>query len=255
MTYKDFPDSLWQEIQKELDLALQSEPEPVAAFDADGTLWATDLGESFFQYQIKHNLLPNVFAKHPDPWKYYRDWKGSGDPRPAYLWLAQINAGQKLTTVQDWAMENVKTQIPFPFFEPQKKLIQLFLQKKVKVFVVTASVAWAVEPGAELLGIPRNQVLGVRTKTDHGIILSDQDGEITYRAGKAKALLDKNQGKKPFFACGNTLGDLALLESANFKLAVRSAPVNHELFRSEEELFLEVSQRSKNDTSWWAHHF
>ena len=31
-----------------------------AVFDADGTLWHDDIGESFFQHQIDHDLSPGL---------------------------------------------------------------------------------------------------------------------------------------------------------------------------------------------------
>ena len=58
----------------------------IAAFDADGTLWDTDLGEGLFQYQIDHKLV----ALPEDPWGHYNWMKANvGNPQ-AYLWLAQI---------------------------------------------------------------------------------------------------------------------------------------------------------------------
>ena len=47
MKYKTFSPELWQLIDRTLDEVLKSNPSPVAAFDADGTLWDTDLGENF----------------------------------------------------------------------------------------------------------------------------------------------------------------------------------------------------------------
>lgn len=248
MKYKNFSKEFWDLLSKAIDQELKSNSRPVAAFDADGTLWDTDLGENFFKWQIKNSHLPNLPS---DPWKYYRDWKESGDPRPAYLWLAQINQGQKFSQVQTWAEQAVKHHEPLPIFAEQAKLVQFLQEKKVEVFIVTASIKWAVEPGAQRLGVTTDQVLGIQTEIENERVTDQQHGIITYREGKPAALLEATGGRKPFFCCGNTMGDFALLESATrLRLAVGAAKKGEELFATEEEL------RSKAlEKNWFIHQF
>lgn len=248
MKYKSFPQEFWDLVNITLDQVLaNSTKAPVAAFDADGTLWDADLGENFFKWQIKNKVLKNLPS---DPWRHYRDWKESGDPRPAYLWLAQINQGRSIQEVRGWASDCVKELSPLPVFEDQKKLIQLLKSKGVDIYVVTASVKWAVEPGAALLGIPEKNVIGVATKIKNGIVSTEQEGQITYREGKATAIIDK-AGQKPFLSSGNTLGDIALLDCAtHIKWCVSAAQKDHELWPAEEKLRQEA--KAKN---WLIHEF
>lgn len=256
MKSKNYSAEIWNEIDAALATAVleakKTGQAPVAAFDADGTLWDTDLGEAFFKYQIEKNLLPEAFKAclPKDPWQHYRDWKKGGDPRPAYLWLAQINAGQNLQTVRGWAEAAVEASSPLPIFSDQKKLIEKFLQAGVEIYVVTASVGWAVEPGAKLLGIPAERVLGVQTRVENGIVTKDQAGEMTYREGKLRGLLAATGGRKPFFAAGNTMGDHALLSAARVSLAVGAAQPGQELFSTEEHLRTEARVRG-----WLSHFF
>jgi HAD superfamily phosphoserine phosphatase-like hydrolase len=249
--YKNWSKDIWTRIETALEAELKSSlplnVRPIAAFDADGTLWDTDLGENFFKYQIAKKVLSGL---PENPWIHYRKWKESGDPRPAYLWLAQINHKHPLAEVRTWAEDAVREHSPLPFFEDQRKLIELFLSKNVEVFIVTASVAWAVEPGGKRLGVPLQNVLGVRTKVQNGLVTNEPDGVITYREGKLEALLKVTDGQKPFFASGNTMGDLALLEAAKLSLAVGAAKENHELFATEERFRQEA--RSRN---WMIHQF
>jgi phosphoserine phosphatase len=250
MKYKSFSAPLWSQIKEALDQELaEMQTPPVAAFDADGTLWNTDLGEHFFRWQIENRVLQNL---PEDPWKYYRHWKNSGDPRPAYLWLAQINQGHSLDEIQEWAEAALKTIDPFPLFDDQKKLIDLFLSKNVQIYVITASVKWAVEPGAKRLGLPAENVLGVATQIKGGLITTEQEaGAITYRDGKMRALLEKTKGIQPFFACGNTMGDYDLLNGASLvSLAVGAAKEGEELFKTEEQLRQESRRHG-----WLIHQF
>lgn len=248
MKHNKWSDETWQKLLRALDEECRSNTRPVAAFDADGTLWDTDLGESFFRYQIKNCALPNLPS---DPWGHYRTWKESGDPRPAYLWLAQINEGQRETQVQSWAEASVASFNPLPIFEDQQRWIELLLQRGVEVIIVTASVKWAVEPGARRLGLTDDNVLGVQVKVVDGVVTREPAGYMTYREGKASALLDYTGGRKPFFCSGNTMGDYALLKSATrIGMAVGAAPEAHELWKTEEELRGHASKEG-----WIIHRF
>lgn len=246
MKYKDYSTDIWKRIHTTLDQVLKEDSAPVAAFDADGTLWDTDLGETFFHHQIDNKLV----ALPEEPWNYYETTKAA-EPTKAYLWLAQICQGKTLQQIHNWAIEAVQGHHPLPVFLEQKKLIDLFLSKGVKIYIVTASVKWAVEPGAEILGLTKQNVLGVETIVEGGIVTDRQKGVITYRQGKVEALLEATGGKKPFFASGNTMGDYHLLQSAtHLGLAVSAASRDDKLFKTEKEL-----QEKAAEFSWLTHRF
>ncbi|MBC7372052.1 MAG: HAD-IB family phosphatase [Bdellovibrionaceae bacterium] len=246
MKYKAYSKEMWDRIYTALDYSLAKDSEPVAAFDADGTLWDIDLGETFFQHQIDNKLV----QLPADPWNYYQELKKkNGDPSEAYLWLAQINKGQKLETIRTWAEEGVKQQAPVPIFEEQRKLIDLLKSKGVQIFIVTASVKWAVEPGAKLLGLDADSVIGIETKTEDGVISDQQKGHITYQMGKVEALLERTGGKKPFLTSGNTMGDFQLLNTAtDLAMAISAANQDDRLFKTEDDLQKIAQQKS------WLHH-
>lgn len=248
MNFKDYLPEQWTELTTKLDQAITTMPGPhYAAFDADGTLWSHDVGESFFKYQIANCPL----QLPPDPWRHYREWKDSGDPRPAYLWLAQINSGQSLETIRQWAEAFVRSTEPLPIFEPQKRLIDWLQKRGVKVYVVTASVKWAVEPAAKRVNIPFEQVLGVETEIENGIITNQQKGTITYRAGKLEKLLDATGGVTPLICSGNSLGDWDLLMGAKIiRLAVRSTMPGEEMYQPEQELYKKAVA-----ANWYTHSF
>lgn len=244
----DLSVSLVERISDAIDKAVSETSGPlIAAFDADGTLWDTDMGENFFFHQIEQKLLKNLPT---EPWEHYIRMKEEVSPQAAYLWLAQINGGQPLAQVRKWSEECLKAHSPLPIFEGQKKLIDLLHSKDVKVYVVTASIKWAVEPAAAIYGISPDRVLGITTKIDDsGLVTKEQDGPITWRQGKVEGLLKATKGVRPFFCSGNTPGDLALLESAtHVRLAMAASNGNPELF--EDELRLAEIAKSKG---WFYH--
>jgi len=235
-----------QNLKDTLIQTIKNTENPIAAFDADGTLWPTDMGEIFFRYQIQNKLVPL-----PDnPWDHYiklHDKK----PKEAYLWLAQINKGQSLDTVRGWAQAAVDAKPNFEIFAEQKQIIDLFHEHNVPVYIVTASVKWAVEPAAKKFNIPFDNVVGIVTELDNNIVTDKQGGPITYREGKVKALLEHTNNAMPFFASGNTMGDISLVESAtHHRLTIRSADKSNSNFDSEESL-KEISDKN----NWFQYNY
>jgi phosphoserine phosphatase len=214
-----------------IDKALTDQAAPYAAFDADGTLWATDSGDIFYEYIIQNKLVPLP----KDPWAYYLD-KKSKDPKSAYLWLAQIFEGIDIEQVRIWAKEAFKTAAPLPTFYEQKAIIDHLHAQKVQVYIVTASIKWAVEPYAHLYNIPSENVVGVETKLEQGKVTTIQNGPVTYRKGKVDGFFEKTK-QQPFFVSGNTFGDLDLLKSStHIRLAIQSAKKEKKIYSSEQEL-------------------
>ena len=244
----EFSDDKIKEIKNAIDRALDSSDHAkIAAFDADGTLWDTDLGENFFNYQIKNKLLNDL---PENAWDYYHSMQ-SKDAPAAFLWLAQINQGLPISTVREWASLALTDLAPLPVFTWAKSIISYLLSQSVDVYIVTASVTWAVEPGARLLGVPIENVVGVQTAVNNGIITAEPDGPITWREGKVSALLQRTKNQSPFFSAGNTMGDLALLEAASHVRVVNcAAPDGDRNFATEKKL-LEIA-KSKN---WFYHQY
>jgi HAD superfamily phosphoserine phosphatase-like hydrolase len=219
----------------------------VAAFDADGTLWDTDLGELLFAYQIRERTVPLP----PDPWGHYEWLKKNVNNAAAYLWLAQINKDVPLAQVREWAEAAVAEADPLPVYPEIPKILEKLKSLGVEIYIVTASITWAVEPGARRLGLSEAQVLGIETEVENGIVTSRQKGVITYREGKAEALLRHTGGVRPYFCAGNTEGDKWLLECAtDLRLVMSSAPEGHKNHPTEMVMLKLAGERQ-----WHSHRF
>lgn len=243
---KPFPQDKLQKLLNDLELR-RPKGRAVAAFDADGTLWDTDLGEMLFGHQIANKLvpLPN------DPWGHYENLKIEASHPIAYLWLAQINQGMALTQVRAWAEEAVKKHDPLPIFEAQMRVLEKLKALDVEIYIVTASITWAVEPGARRLGLREDQVIGIETEVVNGIVSHQQKGVITYREGKAQAILERTGGVKPYFASGNTEGDKWLLECAtDLRLVMSASPENSENGITERKMLKLAAERG-----WYSHRY
>lgn len=247
MKYKFFPETFWTQLNETLAELKKNKTPLVALFDADGTLWDTDLGENLFMYTIDNRLVPLP----SEPWEFYQELKKkNSDPREAYLWLAQIYDGIPLVQVRQWATEAFQTIVPFPVFEEQKKLLGVLLKNGVKIKIITASITWAVQPGARFLGLDESAVIGVETGVENGVVTSRQNGIITYKIGKVEAYKQQEQ-IVPFLAAGNSEGDIDLLEYAShIRLAVSAANREDRLYRSEYAL-----QQLAKERNWMFHRF
>jgi HAD superfamily phosphoserine phosphatase-like hydrolase len=219
----------------------------IAAFDADGTLWDTDLGEGLFHYQIANKLVPLP----EDPWGHYIWLKKNVNNRAAYLWLAQICKDVPLMQVRQWADEAVAAK-PLPIYDEIPKIVEKLKSLDVEIYVVTASIKWAVEPGARRLGLANDQVIGIETEVAaNGLVTDKQKGVISYREGKPEALLLKTGGAHPYFAAGNTEGDKWLLESSSaIRVVMSSAPEDQENWITESKMLALAKERG-----WYSHRY
>ncbi len=243
MTMKALPTEKMTQIKNDVRAALKAGAAPVAAFDADGTLWKCDMGENFFQYKIDKKLVPFP----ADPWAHYEMLKKRSHPE-AYLWLAQILEGKTLEQTRTWAKAAVDS-IPggAPVFPWMKEIISFLKAEGIEVYIVTASIKWAVEPAAQLAGVAFENVLGIETEVVNGVVTPKQKGLITYREGKPAALIERTGGRKPVFAAGNTMGDFALLESSSHVRLVHVSDVPGEgNYETEQEVLGIAKSRGWN---------
>ena len=252
-----------KEIINRIDRCLDNLEGPaIAAFDADGTLWPFDVGTIFFQYQIENNLLPDLPLESWAIYKHMRGTKrqdssrytnGEGSKKnkekdqrraQAFSWLAQVNEGQSLQRVREWASQAIEVS-DFSIFEDQRTIVNHLHKRAVEIFIVSASVKWSIEPAAKLYNIDPDHVLGVTTKVVDGVVTNEPIYPITYKEGKVEGLLQKTNGKRPFFCSGNTEADLPLLKLAShISLAVASASHDHEYHRTEQDLQKIASQNN-----------
>ncbi len=218
-------------IKKNIEVAL-SDPtaNPIAAFDADGTCWLSDIGHNFFDYQIKKKF----FKDKPYTWNDYKKETKKG-PQASLFWFAKTLAGFSTKEVRSFGNDFNQKIRPY-FIQHQKEIIKFLINKKIKVYIVTASVKWTVEAAALELGLLRQNVIGIETEIKNGIITNKQKGHISWHKGKVDALLEHTNGKKPFFVSGNTTSDIPMIQiSTHLKQIVHSAALNSSIYTLEKD--------------------
>lgn len=250
---KPFSSELLKTILNSVDESIKNAPNTphYAAFDADGTLWDSDVGENFFQYKIDNCNLP-ALQGISDPWEYYFTMKKKHPP-DAYLWLAQICSPFPIEEVEGWALEATK-KFPLAVLEPQVQLISELKARNIEVFCVSASVQWAVAAAMPLVGLKKENGIGVVTKVENGLVGKESGGPITWREGKAQALLQRTKNVLPLFCSGNSSGDIHLLELARSQALAVQTQLNDSthanLLEDEQKLFALAKEKS-----WLTHSF
>lgn len=227
------------ETQKAIDLFFKrhhaSSARKVAVFDADGTLWRGDLGESFFQHQIQRELIDH--PQRDQLWSMYQKGTEGDDHAQAYAWLVQWNVGIAENTLQGWADAFFGQQWEARVFPAMMWLIRELHAVGFEVWMVTGSSYWVVQPGAQRLGIPHNRIISTKVHVDHhGLLTNQLVHEVPFRAGKARLVQQKIQ-TSPLFSAGNTFWDYELLlSSQDLALAITSEKPGEANHGSEQKL-------------------
>lgn len=225
------PKSYTERVKTQIEEALKDpNANKIAAFDADGTCWFSDVGRDFFEYQIRTNF----FSGPSYNWDDYKK-REDVDIKVGLFWLAEILENFSLEELRKFGDQFNQEMRPV-FVEHQKEIIKFLTEKGVKVHIVTASVKWTVEAAALELGIPRENVIGIETEVENGKITAVQKGHLTWKEGKVKALLDHTDGKLPFFVSGNTTSDVPMMRiSTHLSQMMRSVDDKSGIISSEQE--------------------
>jgi len=231
-------------------------PERIATFDNDGTLWAEQ--PAYFQLFFAIDRIKALAPKHPE-WKTKEpyasvlrgDMKGlaaSGEKGLLQL-IAATHAG--MTTdefeqvVNDWVVnaKHPKTGKPFTemVYQPMLELLAYLRDNGFKTFIVSGGGIEFMRPWAErVYGIPPEQVVGsmgglkyemrgnvpVLSKLPSLVLMDDKEGKPVG--------IQRNIGRRPIAAFGNSDGDLQMLQwttagsGARFALYVHHTDADRE---------------------------
>ena len=232
-------ETLLEKIKNLLQDPIEKCDYPVAAFDADGTLWPCDVGRDFFQYQIERDLLRGKLNHPRIKFEYIKNSKGK---TRALTWLAYVLSGYSLEEVQKWIKAFLEDRQPIPFLF-QKKLISWLQSKNVQVFIVSSSLKWLLDPAARVFNIPSENIIGVQTIVRKGLITDELILPAPIQEDKVPALYKRTNNKPPLFSAGNTLSDQALLEAATQTRLVVSTAKEKDLNYLSEKQLLQIAKK------------
>ena len=203
-------------IKKQI-IKAQKEVKPFhyVAFDADGTLWNNDVLYHFLEYQIQKGLLCGKKARNL--WKKLITEPNNKSKNLKSI--ANLFEGLTVKEVRKRA-QDAFDHFPSGIFKEQKELIKWLQSRGIKIYVVSASYKWALEPAVKAIGLPVDSIIAVENVVNNGVIHRKLKGEVSISEGKVQRLLKKTKKKRPLACAGNTLWDRNLIELADIKIAV-----------------------------------
>jgi phosphoserine phosphatase len=226
-----------------------AQPERIAVFDNDGTLWAEQ--PIYFQVAFVLDRVRALAPRHPE-WKQKQPFKGvlegdmkavmaSGEKGIAQLMAAThsgMTTDEFAKSVADWleTARHPKTKLRYTemAYQPMLELLFYLREHGFKVFIVSGGGVEFMRVFAEkVYGIPPEQVVG----SMGGLQFSMKDGvpRLTKLAkidhvddGPGKPVgIQKFIGRRPVFAFGNSDGDLQMLQWTTAGAGARFAGLVH----------------------------
>ncbi|MBS2031890.1 MAG: haloacid dehalogenase-like hydrolase [Deltaproteobacteria bacterium] len=183
-----------------------------AAFDADGTLWAGDVGELVLQSLIGLGRVP------PEVWSRYEALLPVDAPAACAL-CVEVMRGATVAELERWSHELVQARQHGPLFSATVELARELERRGCEVWIVSGSNAWTVGTAIAAAGLNASRVLGLTSPAPEGVLSGVVDRPLTCARGKVEAL--RRRTDKPLvLAAGNALYDVDLLEHAELPLAV-----------------------------------
>jgi HAD superfamily phosphoserine phosphatase-like hydrolase len=189
----------------------------LAVFDCDGTLWAGDAGEGFFDWELDHGVVSDEVMRWARP--RYADYKAGkvseddmcGEMVTMHRGLAESDV---LRAAKQYFDENFVSQI----FPEMRELIRRLQDSGCDVWAVSSTNEWVIREAMKYFRIDEKKILASSAKVENGRI-TDQLIRVPSGEGKPRAIRDVI-GKVPDAAFGNSRWDAAMLAMARHGFAV-----------------------------------
>jgi len=224
------------------------EPQRIAVFDNDGTLWSEQ--PMYFQLLFTLDQLRAMAPEHPE-WKTQEPYRSvlanelSGVLADKHQLLEILMATHAETTTEEFAARArqwLKTArhpqsgqaYTEMVYQPMLELLDYLRSRHYKTFIVSGGgIEFLRVFAEEVYGIPPEQVIGSSLKTHYAV---GEDGPVLQRQaqmdfiddgpGKPVAI-NQHIGRRPIIAFGNSDGDFEMMEWTTAGAAPRLAAFIH----------------------------
>jgi HAD superfamily phosphoserine phosphatase-like hydrolase len=194
----------------------------VAAFDCDGTLWAGDAGERFFDWELRAgDVVPDVrVAILRERYAAYK--RGEVDETTMCGEMVTMHRG-----VSEMKMMGAATRFFDQFFVKQifpemRELVRRLQEDGCELWAVSSSNEWVIRAGMKHFGIPEGRILAAKVEVEDGIV-TDRLIRVPSGHGKPEALREVVM-KEIDAAFGNSRWDTEMLATAKHAFAINPNP-------------------------------
>ncbi len=193
----------------------------LAVFDCDGTLWAGDAGEGFFDWELARGVVSDEVVRWARP--RYADYKaGKVSEDQMCGEMVTMHSGLAEADVQRAAKQFFEANFAGRIFPEMRDLIRRLRDSGCDVWAVSSTNEWVIQAAMAHFGVDANKILAASVKIESGYI-TDQLIRVPSGDGKPRAILDVI-GKKPDAAFGNSRWDAAMLGMSEHAFAVNPNP-------------------------------
>lgn len=204
-----------------LDSVLRLEPR-VAAFDCDGTLWAGDAGERFFDWELREGNVVSPALERPLRERYAAYKRGAVDETTMCGEMVTMHRGVPELKMMEAAACFFDQFFVAQIFPEMRDLVRRLRQNGCDVWAVSSSNEWVIRAGMKHFGIPENRILAANVELDDGIV-TDRLIRVPSGSGKPEALREVVR-KDVDAAFGNSRWDTEMLALAKHAFAVNPNP-------------------------------
>ncbi len=202
------------EVEELLSSLTRGERCGAVCFDADGTLWPSDVGEEFLQW-LDQGRLPS--RPKGSAWPEY-ERRLAQNAASAYAFAVEVMEGLDESQLVAWAEPFVADRFVPRIYPEVRRLVDALRQAGDEVWIVSASNAWLVRAAARQIGTQTRCVIGFDARVDQGRLTRSLITPWPVGMGKAQALMQR--GVLPMLAVGNSLFDREMLEMAQRAIVV-----------------------------------
>ncbi len=204
-----------------LESVLRLRPQ-VAAFDCDGTLWAGDAGERFFDWELREgNIVPDVPVLAMRE-RYANYKRGRVDETTMCGEMVTMHHGISEGKLIDAAVRFFDQFFAAQIFPEMRELVRRLQESGCEVWAVSSSNEWVIRAGMKHFGIPESRILAASVEVENGVA-TDRLIRVPSGSGKPEALRDVVK-KEIDAAFGNSRWDVEMLAIAKHAFAVNPNP-------------------------------
>jgi HAD superfamily phosphoserine phosphatase-like hydrolase len=204
-----------------IDSILRLRPR-VAAFDCDGTLWAGDAGERFFDWELRSGDVVAAALDGPMRERYAAYRRGEVDETTMCGEMVTMHRGIPEAKMMDAAVRFFDQFFLQQIFPEMRALVRRLREEECEVWAVSSSNEWVIRAGMKHFGIPEDRILAAKVEVDGGIV-TDRFIRVPSGIGKLEAL--REVAKKEIDAAfGNARWDTEMLAMAKHAVAVNPNP-------------------------------
>jgi HAD superfamily phosphoserine phosphatase-like hydrolase len=211
-----------------VDSVLRLQPK-LAVFDCDGTLWAGDAGEGFFDWELKRGVVSDEIRRWARPrYADYRAGRVSEDQMCGEM--VTMHRGLAEAAVQQLAAEYYDENIAARIFREMRDLVSRLHEQDCDIWAVSSTNEWVIQAAMKHFGIDSRKILAAAVEIKDGRI-TDRLLRVPSGDGKPQAIRNAI-AKDPDAAFGNSRWDAAMLMTAKHAFAINP---NSDLERMAEE--------------------